>query len=73
MNFYPCPDNYICDVNYNDIDIAWPNSTKIYAAYINTKDPLTGELYGGKTAAYCVSMEKFKINLLAGRQCYNDA
>jgi hypothetical protein len=67
VELYPCPDGFICDVNITDPQIAWANATSIFYSNVTTTDETVGPNYKKRTLAYCVSMEKYKQNLLAGR------
>eukprot|EP00347_Sterkiella_histriomuscorum_P016797 403351817 len=72
LNFYPCDSGQICDIDYKiDDDIAWVNSTQQMFKTSTSTD--MSALYYRKTQAFCVSREKFKVNLLAGRQCLHDS
>jgi hypothetical protein len=78
--FYPCPTGMICDIDYTqqhknfpmrNPDIVWVNSTQ--QALTTTSNKNLSSLYMRKTEAFCVSKEKYKINLAAGRFCVHNS
>ena len=72
LTFYPCPTDQLCDIDYTKSNqMAWINSTQQY--YASGTDKNLSGVYMRQTEAYCVSREKFKVNLLAGRQCMHNA
>ncbi|CDW72072.1 UNKNOWN [Stylonychia lemnae] len=71
VKFYPCNEGFVCDLDYNRDELAWVNSTQQFTQ--SSTDPNLSAVYQKKTQAYCVSLEKFKYNLLAGRQCLHNS
>lgn len=73
FHFQNCPNGEICDLNLTDSvnHMAFYNSSNQHRTYSSLYE--RSSVYNKVTSANCISRNKFKTNLLAGRHCHHNS